>query len=459
MSILASYLLPHPPLAIPEIGKGKEAMLPSVLEAFRSVGREIASLAPDTIIIATPHAESYSDYIQLSDGEVGIGSMHDFGHREINYRFLYDRELSDAISSIASLRGFPAGSEGGEDMALDHGTMVPLYFINQYYSSYKVVRMGLSGLSSMDHYHMGMIIREAVERLGRKAVFIASGDLSHVLKDDGPYGRDSSGEQYDQILVNSLKQGDFATVLNLDPAFVRKAKVCGHRAFAVLMGTLDGKKPDIRFYGYENAFGIGYASFAFHPKEEDPSRNFMAIYLKDEKEKAARKNAKASPYVRLCLEALRKYLAEGKIIRVPADFPPEGKSKGSCFVTVYLHDQPHGCIGTIQPTKRSLGEEIIANAIEAATDDPRYLPIKPDDLDYVTFKVDAVRELEDCLESDLNPKKYGLVVSYGPRRGVLLPNLPEIEDVQSQIEVAREKAGIAKSAHLTFQRFKITTYR
>ncbi len=458
MPTLAAYFLPHPPLAVPEIGEGKETKLSLIREGYRKVAREIASLAPDTIIISSPHAESYSDFIQFSEGEVGIGSFGDFGHKEINFRFLYDRELTAAIAEIASADRFPAGSEGGEDMSLDHGTLVPLYFINQSYTSYKVVRLGLSGLSYMEHYKMGTIIKEAVERLGRKAVFIASGDLSHTLGQNGPFGYSGEGEEYDRLSVDALREGNFRAMLDMDPQFVRKANVCGHRCFCIGMGVLDSKDFDTTYYGYEKPYGIGYAMLSYKVKPEGERPSLLNAYLDEQRELARRRRENADPYAKLCYEAIKAYLLEDKVIPVPEGFPSSGKKRGSCFVTVKKCGNMNGCLGTIQPTKKNLGEEIIANAIEASTDDPRFLSLNESDLDYLTFEVDVVSRLEPCKFADLDPERYGIVVTNGPRRGVLLPGLSEITDPKAQLDIALKKAGIAREERYSLQRFEITKH-
>jgi hypothetical protein len=94
-----------------------------------------------------------------------------------------------ALSEAAEDAGIPAGTLGERDAALDHASVIPLRFLDEFYSGYKLVRIGLSGLSPAEHYRLGRLIAGTVsDKLGRRAVFIASGDLSHKLKPEGPYG-------------------------------------------------------------------------------------------------------------------------------------------------------------------------------------------------------------------------------------------------------------------------------
>lgn len=454
MAIDLAYIVPHPVYAVPEIGQGEEGKIAAITEGYRRLSREIASYAPDTIVICSPHTESYSDYFQFAEGDVGIGSFGDFGHREINFRFLYDNELADAIAGIASRQYFPAGYENAGEMSLDHGSMVPLYFINQNYTSYKVVRLGISGLSYMEHYQVGMIINKACEKLGRRAVYIASGDLSHVLAEDGKYGYAEEGRLYTEKAVNCLKEGNFAEFLEIGPGLVRAAKVCGHRSFLTLLGTFEGRAVETDFFGEGESKGVGYAMIGYRAKGKDNERRYFHDFLEAEKKKAHEIREHADPYAKLCYEALETYLKTGKVIRVPKVFPEEGKSRKGCFVTIRKWGNGRGCIGTIQSSKRNLGEEIIANAIEAATDDPRFPVVKTRELDYLTFEVDVVEGLESCSMGDLDPKEFGLVITSGTRRGVLLPGLSNIRDAETQLEVARRKAGIEKGTKYSLSRFR-----
>ena len=149
----------------------------------------------------------------------------------------YDRELVNELADIARGQGFPAGVMGERDKRLDHGTMVPLYFIRRKYTGAKIVRIGLSGLPLSEHYRFGQMIREAVDRLGRKAVFVASGDLSHKLQDYGPYGFAEEGPQYDARIMDVCSRAAFGELFDFDETFCDRAAECGHRSFVIMAGA------------------------------------------------------------------------------------------------------------------------------------------------------------------------------------------------------------------------------
>ena len=188
MSIIAAYMVPHPPMIVPAVGKGSERQIEATRAAYARVAGEISALAPDTIIISSPHATMYADYFHISPGRGARGSFARFNAPQVRFSEEYDEALVSAIEGIAGDAGFPAGTQGQRAPELDHGTMVPLYFIRQVYSGFRLVRVGLSSLPLEEHYRLGQIIRSAVEATGRRAVFVASGDLSHKLQSYGPYG-------------------------------------------------------------------------------------------------------------------------------------------------------------------------------------------------------------------------------------------------------------------------------
>ena len=202
MSILAGFMVPHPPLIVPAVGRGSEEEVRETIDAYDRVADEIAALKPETIIITSPHATMYSNYFHISPGQGAKGSFADFGAPQVKFDETYDSGLWDLIASLAEAEDFPAGIEGERKAQLDHGTMVPLWFIRKKYSNFKIVRIGLSGLPLTDHYHLGEIIKAAVEKTGRRAVFVASGDLSHKLQYHGPYGFAPEGPVYDERIMD-----------------------------------------------------------------------------------------------------------------------------------------------------------------------------------------------------------------------------------------------------------------
>ena len=176
---------------------------------------------------------------------------------------------------MADEEDFPAGTMGERDSALDHGTMVPLWFIRNKYKEGKIVRIGLSGLPLIDHYRLGIIIRSAVEALDRRVVFVASGDLSHKLQEYGPYGYVPEGPEYDERIMDVMGRGAFGELLDFDSSFCDKAAECGHRSFVIMAGALDGLSVRAERLSHQDVTGVGYGICTFYPDGADESRHFL----------------------------------------------------------------------------------------------------------------------------------------------------------------------------------------
>lgn len=167
-----------------------------------------------------------------------------------------------------------------------------------------------------------------------------------------------------------------------------------------------------------------------------------------------------SLYVNLARKTIEKYVSTGDRMAVPDDLPEEAlKRRAGAFVTLKKFGQLRGCIGTISATEDNIAKEIIQNAISAAARDPRFPPVTSSELQDLVYSVDILGETENIDSSeDLDVKKYGVIVSSGHRRGLLLPNLEGIDNVEEQISIAMQKAGIRKGEKVRLQRFEVVRY-
>lgn len=169
----------------------------------------------------------------------------------------------------------------------------------------------------------------------------------------------------------------------------------------------------------------------------------------------------AHPLVQLARKTIEAYVQRGERIRPPApdEMTPEMKSRAGTFVSLHRHGNLRGCIGTIEPTQPNVAQEVIQNAISAATRDPRFPPLRPEELADLDISVDVLTEPEpvESLE-DLDPKRYGVIVQSGWRRGLLLPDLEGVDTVEYQVDIARQKAGIAPGEPVQLFRFEVKRY-
>lgn len=458
MPILASYVVPHPPLIIPQIGKGNELAIQDTIDAYEAVAKRIAALAPDTIVFITPHAVSYSNYIHISGGLLAEGDFGSFGVPELTFGIMYEKKLAQDINAACEEAGLAAGTQGAdapEEQALDHGTMIPLYFIQKYFQDFRCLRISISYLPLAEHYRLGQIVDECCERFHRNTVVIASGDLSHKLKETGPYGFSESGPAFDEKIQQIIRTADFSALLQLDESFCEAAAECGLRPMTIMAGMLDQKSVQGELLSYEGPFGVGYAVGAFDVSGADADRNFLAQWMPE-----TISTAPKSAHVQIAQAALESYICTGKVLELPENTPPELlDQRAGAFVSIKKAGQLRGCIGTIGPVQENVALEIVANAISAGTKDPRFPPITTQELSELTYSVDVLgmpEKVEDI--ALLDAKKYGVIVSHSSRRGLLLPNLDGVDTVADQLAIALEKGGIDPSAPYMIERFEVVRY-
>lgn len=460
MAIEATFMVPHPPLIVPEIGKGGEKAIQETIDAYEKVAVEIAKIRPETIIITSPHSIMYSDYFHISPGRGAKGSFKRFRAAEVSFDENYDEELRDRICEIAESIDFPAGTLGEKDPELDHGTMVPLWFIRKHLTDGKIIRIGLSGLGLLEHYQLGELIKEAVNDCGRKVVLVASGDLSHKLQEHGPYGFAPDGPKYDERIMDVAGRAAFGELFDFSEGFCRKAAECGHRSFVIMAGALDGIKVDATVYSHQDVTGVGYGIASFYPVGADESRHFRRSYLEGLKKELREKTLKSDEYVKLARASLESYILNRKVLEMPEDLPQEMlKSRAGAFVSIHKEGRLRGCIGTILPTTECVAMEIIRNAISASTRDPRFDAIRPDELPFLEIKVDVLGEPEYISgPEELDVKRYGVIVTSGNRRGLLLPDLEGVDTVSQQIAIAMQKGGIDPEEEVQLQRFEVVRH-
>lgn len=463
MGIKAAYMVPHPPLIIPSVGLGGEEKIEETTRSYETVASHIADIAPDTIVILSPHSVMYSDYFHISPGAGAEGDFGRFGAPSERFKETYDQEFVNLLCSLLSGDGFPAGTAGERNKDLDHGTMVPLYFIRKHYRAGKIVRIGLSGLSLYDHYRFGTYISKTAQMLRRNTVIVASGDLSHKLQEYGPYGFDPAGPEYDRKIMEAASGSDFGKMLEFDEKFLDEAAECGHRSFVIMAGAFDGYDVKAQVLSHQDVTGVGYGVCIFEPGTENEERCFLKALAQKVQ------GHEASPYVKLAAAAIRCFVKTSKRLSFP-DGLPEGLAeelpkeafcdRAGAFVSVHKNGMLRGCIGTIGPCESCIAEEIISNAISAVSKDPRFDRVREDELDLLEINVDILGKPEYIDGPDqLDVKRYGVIVSCGSRRGLLLPDLEGVDDVDMQIDIARRKGGISETEDYRLQRFEVIRYK
>ena len=170
--------------------------------------------------------------------------------------------------------------------------------------------------------------------------------------------------------------------------------------------------------------------------------------------------AQEDAYVQLARNTIEEHVKNGRVMDVPNGLPKEiYTDKAGVFVSIKKEGRLRGCIGTIQAVQGSIAEEIIHNAVSASSKDPRFSPIRPEELDKLTISVDVLGTMEKIdSPKQLDVKRYGVVVTKGYRRGLLLPNLEGVDTVADQISIAKQKAGIAEEEEAELERFEVVRH-
>ncbi|WP_346909041.1 AmmeMemoRadiSam system protein A [Faecalicatena orotica] len=460
MGITAAFMVPHPPLIVPDIGRGEEQKIKRTIDAYRKIAERIGQLQPETIVLTTPHQVMYADYFHISPGKGAKGDFGQFGAGHVKMEVRYDEAFVEHLCELADAHDLNAGTLGERDKRLDHGTMVPLYFVNQFWKEYKLVRIGLSGLPLTKHYELGQCIKETTEELGRNVVLIASGDLSHHLKEEGPYGYRKEGPEYDARIMEVMGRGEFGELLEFSEDFCEKAGECGHRSFTIMAGALDAAEVVAERMSYEGPFGVGYGVCGYAVCGRNQERNYKDQYEKKERERVLAGQKKEDAYVQLARRTIEAYVRTGEMIPVPEGLPEEMyRKRAGVFVSIKEEGRLRGCIGTIQAAQPSLVQEIIENAVSACSRDPRFPAIGREELDKLSISVDVLGDTEKISSAEeLDVKRYGVVVTRGYKRGLLLPNLDGVDTVEEQIAIAKRKAGIGENDGVKLERFEVVRH-
>ena len=467
-TILSAYLMPHPPILIPEVGRGEEKKAQATLDAMEKCAGHIQDKGPHTIILITPHGPMFRDAAAVMTESRPKGDFSRFGAPKVRMSFENDVELAAAIMEKAARSKISCAaldkktaSRYGVSLSLDWGALVPLYFVAKRYCDFKLVHLTYAPFSYEKLYSFGKAIQEAVEGSAKSTCFIASGDLSHRLRHDGPYGFNPMGPKLDGQIMALLEKGDVEGFFDMDPVMVEEGGECGLRSVITALGTLDGYKIHPQVLSYEGPFGVGYGVAVMEKGEAESSR-LLADKLFDKKQKRMRRvREREDAYVQLARNTLEEYVRTGKIIKSSDDLPKEMLNKrAGVFVSIKKDGQLRGCIGTISPTRKNIAEEIIHNAISAGTQDPRFDPMEEDELEDLVYSVDVLMQPHPVKSiSELDAKRYGVIVRSGCKSGLLLPDIEGVDTVEQQIEIALKKAGIRHVEGYTIERFEVERHK
>jgi AmmeMemoRadiSam system protein A/AmmeMemoRadiSam system protein B len=444
---------------VPEVGRDAIAEVRGSIEAMREFTERIIESGAETVVIISPHAPlDMRAFVAYEDAQL-YGDFANFRAPDTRVEAPLDEELLNAISRASSEQDYEVMGILGHN--LDHGTAVPLYFLQRNGWHGRVVALGYSFLSNEDHLRFGSCIKRAVDEVGRPTAFVASGDLSHRLKPEAPAGYNPQAYLFDQEVVGAIRDAAPQRIVNIDQDLRKMAGECGYRSMLVAFGVTEKVPHACEVLNYEAPFGVGYL-VAQIVREEVRDGNTVTSRSESESEKQETEQQGHKELTALARRVVETFVREGRIIEKPSSDDPMLEQRAACFVSIKTNEGDlRGCIGTIEPTKKTLAEELITNAVSSATRDPRFPPVAPAELSHLRYSVDVLSTPEPAKFEELDPKVYGVIVEdeNGARRGLLLPDLQGVETARQQVDIATRKAGIAPDTPLKLFRFRVERYR
>lgn len=465
MSVVYCGVCPHPPIAVPEVGRAEAGKVINTQKAYQEMGRKIKESGAETMVIISPHAPVFRDVVGINGLPLLKGDLSSFRAGQVAFELNNDRLLVSEIQRQARTLGLDIVQleetmerQYDINLRLDHGVTVPLYFFQQAGVELPLVHVSMAVAPPEKLYLFGLAVRRAAESLPRKVALLASGDLSHELIRSAPSGYRPRGKEFDASMVELLAGPDIAGVLNMDQELVQQAGECGYRSIVMMLGALDGYEVKAEVLSYEGPFGVGYLVASLEPGGKNVERSLFARLQAAAQEKMARRRAGESFLVKVARDSLEKYV-KGKSLPDISAIPEEFNAQAGVFVSIKKQGNLRGCIGTIASVRENIVEEVVANAISAGMRDPRFQPVREEELAELEYSVDVLQAPEPVGQMDeLDPKEYGVIVRAGRRSGLLLPNLDGVDTVAEQVAIARQKAGIGPGERVQLERFKVVRY-
>jgi AmmeMemoRadiSam system protein A/AmmeMemoRadiSam system protein B len=481
-SLVFVGIAPHPPIMVPEVGRESCAEVQSSIGAMAELTERVVASGAETVVLISPHAPLEAAAFVAYDGPLLQGDFSMFRAADATVEAPLDAELLTEITRAAEQHRLITLRVRAD---LDHGTAVPLYFLQRSGWNGKVVALGYSFLSNEDHVRFGNAIRQAIATLRRPVAFIASGDLSHRLKPGAPAGFNPGAHRFDEAVVDAIRSCQPHRIATIDQDLRRLAGECGYRSMLVALGVIEDAPTSCEVLSYEGPFGVGYlvaqlvasplATIKVTLKSDahvtGPSVPTAENIGNDQPPASTTPSGLPAWGPRsvggpdfiptLARHTIETFIRDGLIISPSEDMRELLSVRAGCFVSIKTRaGDLRGCIGTIEPVKDSLAEEIVANAVSAATRDPRFPAVRADELPNLKYSVDVLLAPEPCTLADLDPKTFGVIVEdeSGVHRGLLLPNLEGIKSAAEQVEIASRKAGIAPGSPVELFRFRADRY-
>ncbi|MBI5139593.1 AmmeMemoRadiSam system protein A [Candidatus Nomurabacteria bacterium] len=434
--ISISVLMCHAPIVIPEIAGKQYARISETTKSMTLAARQVLNTNPDQLIILSPHAPRHPNAFGISHNATLMGSFSQFGYPKMNFQFQGDLEITNAIlkegrKQNLDIRELP-------DFMLDHGSLVPLYFLNKEGWDGPITVISYPYNPSLDDCKtMGAVISESTIKSSKVFALITSGDMSHRLTQDAPGGFHPSAKNFDLEFIENLKLGKFQNNLkiNSDIRELAAEDVCD--SFAISFSATKFQNHGSRFHSYESPFGVGYAVGVLY------------------------KNWEPQELINIAKEAISAHINHRAYSSGNVRFDPRLKNTNGIFVTLWSKSSKQnlrGCIGRHALVCKNILEEIADCAINSATEDPRFQPVSLEELPELSIELTFLEKPEHVNDiSELNPKNLGIIIKSKKnlKQATLLPDIDSIDTVEKQLRAIKMKACIDEDEPWQLLKFKV----
>lgn len=455
--IVIAGLMPHPPVVVAGVGRGREREAGSTVQAMRALAERITAAKPETLLLISPHSPRRAGAFGVWETSRLCGSLAAFGAPEEQVDLPIDQEFVRELKSQAQSSGVSLWDI--TRAALDHGAVVPLCYLWDAGWAGPTVVLSLNYPGEGGLVELGQAIAGAAGSLRRRTAIVASGDMSHRLKPGAPGGYHARAHLFDEAFVELIRAGAYRKVARFDKGLQELAgeDVVDSTVIALAAVGFDPARHEV--LSYEGPFGVGYCVAVLHqPTAGSEAGQARTRVADDGKEPSATRGGELLPVV--ARQAVEEELL-GPAGKLKVELTGYLNQRRGVFVTIRSKaGELRGCKGNIVPQHANLVAATKACALSAAFDDARFEPVSRGELKNLGYEVSVLHEPESVAdEEQLDPVVYGIILSTKDgRRALMLPGIPELDTVEVQLSATRRKARIEPFEPVEIQRFTVDKF-
>src|SRR5207249_7123144 len=329
-SFVAGALVAHPPILLTEVGGAQSERVRATADAMRQLDGILSTVDAPLAIVVSPHSPSSMTSLPVRRAAHASGDLGRVRAPQVRVEAQVDVALAAALVVDGQRAGFAL--TWAEETELDHGVVVPLHSLPRTMASKRCIFLGVSGWPLSRFIEFGGWLQ--IRLRDRSAILLASGDLSHRLTPDAPYGFRPEGPVFDRLVIDALRDCEWERIEGMDPELIEEAGECGLRPLAILLGAARAAGLSSKVLSYEGPFGVGYPVVAFTP----------AAGVFDIQDLARR--------------AIETYLRSRQLIDPPQPIPAALREPSALFVTLRKGRELRGCVGSLRPTAPTAAHEL-----------------------------------------------------------------------------------------------------